>query len=51
MVKISLACGDGLGFLGRQTPSTILGYGAVDNGAAVHAFPRVEREKEIREPL
>ena len=50
-VKIFLAHGNGLRSLGRQTLSTIIGNGAIDNGAAIEAFPCVEDEKEIREPL
>jgi len=51
VVKIVLARGDGLGLSGRQTLSAIIGNGAVDHGAAIHAFPCIEDEKEIREPL
>ena len=48
---MSLASGNGLGLLGFQALSTILGNGAVDNGAAVETFPGKKDEKEIREPL
>ena len=34
-----------------QALSTILGNGAVDHRAAIDAFPGVEHDKEIREPL
>ena len=49
--QIFLACGSGLGFLGLQALSAILGNGAVDNGPAVETFPGIKDEKEIREPL
>ncbi len=51
MDGMTLARGNGLGFLDRQALSAILGNGAVDNGAAVETFPGIEDEKEIREPL
>ena len=47
----SLARGNGLGFTGSQTLSAIIRDGAVDNGAAIDAFPCIKHEKEIREPL
>jgi predicted DNA-binding transcriptional regulator YafY len=50
-VQIFLAHGNGLRSLGRHTLSAIIGNGAIDNGAAIEAFPCVEDEKEIREPL
>jgi hypothetical protein len=46
-----LAHGNGLGLSGSQTLSAIVGNGAVDDGAAINAFPGIEDEKEIREPL
>ena len=45
------ARGHGLGFSSLQTLSAILGNGAVDNGAAIEAFPGIKHEKEIGEPL
>ncbi len=51
MTPIILSHGHGLGLSGRQTLSAIVGNGAVDNGAAIEAFPGIEHEKEIREPL
>lgn len=47
MVSIFLACGNGLGFSGSQTLSAIIGNGAVDNGAAIDAFPCVEHQEEV----
>jgi hypothetical protein len=47
----SLARGNGLGFTGSQTLSAIIRNGAVDDGAAIDAFPCVKHEKEIREPF
>ena len=49
--QVFLARANGLGFSDLQTLSSIFGNGAVDNGAAVEAFPGIEDEKEIREPL
>ena len=46
-----LAGDDSLGFTGRQTLSAIIGNGAVDDGAAIDAFPCIKHEEEIREPL
>ena len=43
--------GNGLGLSGRQTLSTIVGNSAVDDRPAVDAFPGIEHEKEIREPI
>lgn len=40
-----------LGLSGSQTPSAVVGNGTVDHGPAVDAFPRIEHQKEIREPL
>lgn len=51
MMTIILSRGHGLGLSGSQTLSAIVGNGAVDNGAAIEAFPSIEHEKEIREPL
>ena len=48
---MSLPCGRSLGFSGSQTLSAILGNRPVNNGSAIDAFPCVEDEKEIREPL
>jgi len=47
--KISafLARSNGLGFLDSQTVSSIIGNRAINNGAAIDAFPCVEDEKEI----
>ena len=50
-VWIVLAHGNRLRFPDRQTPPAIIRNGAVDNGAAIHAFPCIKHEKEIREPL
>ena len=50
-VYIKLTRGSGLRFSGSQTPSAIIGNGAVDNGAAVDTFPCIKHEKEIRESL
>ena len=50
-VGIVLTRGDGLRVSGRQAFAAIVGNGAVDNGAAIDAFPCVKHEKEIREPL
>jgi hypothetical protein len=49
--RIFLARGDDLGLSSSQTFSSIVGNGAVDHGAAVDAFPCIEDQKEIREPL
>jgi hypothetical protein len=35
----------------RQTFSSIVRDGLVNNGTTVHAFPRIEHQKEIRESL
>jgi hypothetical protein len=51
MVSTLLAHGNSLGTSGRQTLSAIAGDGAIDNGAAIDAFPGIEHKKEIREPL
>jgi hypothetical protein len=51
MDSILLARGNSLGFSGQPTLSAIVGNRAVDNSAAIDAFPCVEDEKEIREPL
>lgn len=51
VVRIPLTRGNGLGLLGFQAFSAILGNGAVDNGPAVETLPGIEYEKEIREPL
>ncbi len=50
-VRIFLARGHGLGTPGSQTLATIIRNGAVDNGAAIDAFPCIEDEEEVREPL
>jgi len=49
--RMGLARTNGLRLAGSQTLSAIIGNGAVDNGAAVDAFPCIEHEKEVREPL
>jgi hypothetical protein len=41
----------GLRASGGQTLAAIMGNGTVNDGAAIHAFPGIEDEKEIREPL
>jgi hypothetical protein len=51
VVRIFLAYGHGLGSSGSQALSAIVGNRAVYNGAAIEAFPGIEHEKEIREPL
>jgi hypothetical protein len=47
MASIFLGRGNGLGFSKSQTLSAIIGNGAVDNGAAIDAFPCVEHEEEV----
>lgn len=42
---------NGLGLAGCQALSAIAGNSAVDDRPAVDAFPGIEHEKEIREPL
>lgn len=49
--RATLPSGDGLGLARGEALSTIVGDGAIDDGAAVDAFPGVENEEEIREPL
>jgi hypothetical protein len=49
--SMELARADGLRLAGCQTLSAIIGNGAVNNGAAVDAFPCIKHEKEVREPL
>ena len=51
MDRSFLACGSSLGFSDSQTLSAIIGNGAVNHGAAIHAFPCIEHQKEVREPL
>ncbi len=48
---IVLACPDSLRLAGSQTLSAIIGNGSVNNSAAIDAFPCIEYEKEVREPL
>lgn len=43
--------GNGLGFSGGQALSAIIGNGSVDDGTAIHAFPCIKHEKEIRKPF
>jgi hypothetical protein len=47
MVLITLPYADGLSISGSQTLPAVIGNGAVDDGAAIDAFPGVEHEKEI----
>ena len=42
---------DGLRFARRETLPAVGGNGAIDDGAAVDAFPGIEDEKEIRKSL
>jgi hypothetical protein len=51
LLSIFLPRRNGLGALGSQTLSAIIGDSAINNGAAVQAFPGIEHEKEIRESL
>ena len=46
-----LACRDVLRLPRSETLPTIVGNGAVDDGAAVNALPGVEDEEEIGEPF
>lgn len=48
---ILLMRGNGPGFSGSQTRAAIIGNRAIDNRAAIDAFPCIEDEKEIREPF
>lgn len=51
MCGTSLPCSPSLGALGSQTLSAIIGNRAVNDGAAIDAFPSIKHEKEIRKPL
>jgi hypothetical protein len=46
-VSAFLTHSNGLGFSDGQTVSAIIGNRAINNGAAIDAFPCVEDEKEI----
>lgn len=49
--SIVLVRGKSLGISCRRTLSAIIGNRAVNNGTAIEAFPCIEDEEEIREPL
>jgi len=51
MDRSFLAGGDGLRLSSSETLSPVVRDGAVDHGAAIEAFPCIEHQKEIREPL
>lgn len=49
--SLSLASHNSLNLSRQQTLSAVGGNGAVDHGTEIEAFPGVEDDKEIREPL
>ena len=49
--RYDLPSRDGLRFAGRETLSSVIGDGAINNGTAVNTFPCIEHEKKIREPF
>ena len=48
---IFLPRGKGPSISGSQTLPAVIGNRAIDDGAAIEAFPGIKHEKEVREPL